>query len=128
MRTRLIVTTIVMGGLALAIGAIALAGKPAPDMSKYPDLRTVVPDHLNLVNQQQNEYLRFSNGIANTGPGAVGPASGSADRNRSDHERDPRDPLVERAVPLRHAAEAERSVLHGPLRADRVDIRVPPDP
>ena len=69
MRARLIVTTIVMGGLALAIGAIALAGKPAPDMSKYPDLRTVVPDHLNLVNQQQNEYLRFSNGIANTGPG-----------------------------------------------------------
>ena len=26
-----------------------------------------MPDHLNLVNQQQNEYLRFSNGIANTG-------------------------------------------------------------
>jgi len=29
----------------------------------------VVPDHLNLVNQQQREFLRFSNGIANTGPG-----------------------------------------------------------
>ena len=70
MRARLIVTTIVMAGLALAVGAIALAGKPAPpDTSKYPDLRAVVPDHLNLVNQQQNEYLRFSNGIANTGPG-----------------------------------------------------------
>ena len=70
MRARLIVTTMVLGGLALAVGAIALAGKPpAPDTSKYPDLRTVVPDHLNLVNQQQNEYLRFSNGIANTGPG-----------------------------------------------------------
>ena len=49
---------------------MALAGKPAPpDTSKYPDLRAVVPDHLNLVNQQQNEYLRFSNGIANTGGG-----------------------------------------------------------
>ena len=71
MRARLIVTTIVMGGFALALGAIALAGKPTPPvgMSKYPDLRTVVPDHLNLVNQQQNEYLRFSNGIANTGGG-----------------------------------------------------------
>jgi hypothetical protein len=32
-------------------------------------MRTVVPQHLNLVNQQQNEFLRFSNGIANTGPG-----------------------------------------------------------
>ena len=29
--------------------AIALAGKPALDRSKYPDLRTV-PDHLNLGN------------------------------------------------------------------------------
>ena len=70
MRARLIVTTIVAAGLALAVGAIALAGKPAaPDTSKYPDLRTVVPTHLNLVNQQQNEFLRFSNGIANTGGG-----------------------------------------------------------
>ncbi len=71
MRARLIVLTIVAGGVVLAVGGtMALAGKsPAPDLSKYPDLRTVVPDHLNLVNQQQNEYLRFSNGIANTGPG-----------------------------------------------------------
>jgi hypothetical protein len=70
--TRLIVGTIVLAGIALAIGgAMALAGEPPPppDLSKYPDLRTVVPAHLNLVNQQQNEYLRFSNGIANTGPG-----------------------------------------------------------
>jgi hypothetical protein len=66
----LIVLTVALGGIALAIGGtMALAGKPAPDLSKYPDLRTVVPDHLNLVNQQGNEYLRFSNGIANTGPG-----------------------------------------------------------
>jgi len=69
-RARLIVTTIVAGGMALAIGGtMALAGKPAADTSLYPDLRAVVPDHLNLVNQQQHEYLRFSNGIANTGPG-----------------------------------------------------------
>lgn len=69
MRARLIVTTVVVGGLALAAGAIALAGKPSGNTAFYPDLRAVVPDHLNLVNQQQNEYLRFSNGIANTGPG-----------------------------------------------------------
>jgi hypothetical protein len=35
----------------------------------YPDMRTVVPTHLQLVNQQQRETLRFSNGIANTGAG-----------------------------------------------------------
>jgi Lysyl oxidase len=35
----------------------------------YPDLRTVVPTHLQLVNAQQREILRFSNGIANTGAG-----------------------------------------------------------
>ena len=71
LRARLIVLTIIAGGVVLAIGGtMALAGKPsAPELSNYPDLRTVVPDHLNLVNQQQNEYLRFSNGIANTGPG-----------------------------------------------------------
>ena len=70
MKARLIVSTIVVGGVALAIGgAMALAGKPPSNTSLYPDLRTVVPDHLNLVNQQQHEYLRFSNGIANTGPG-----------------------------------------------------------
>jgi hypothetical protein len=69
-RARLIVTTIVAGGMALIVGgALALAGKPAANTSLYPDLRAVVPDHLNLVNQQQHEYLRFSNGIANTGPG-----------------------------------------------------------
>jgi hypothetical protein len=71
MKTRLIVTTILAGGVVLAVGgAIALAGKPkAPDLSLYPDLRTVVPTHLNLVNAQQRELLRFSNGIANTGGG-----------------------------------------------------------
>lgn len=70
MRARLIVTTLVLGGIALALGgAMAFAGKPAAGTALYPDLRTVVPAHLNLVNQQQNEYLRFSNGIANTGAG-----------------------------------------------------------
>lgn len=34
-----------------------------------PDLRTIVPLHLQLVNAQQREVIRFSNGIANTGSG-----------------------------------------------------------
>jgi hypothetical protein len=70
MRARLIVATIVSGGVALVLGTMALAGKPpAADTSKYPDLRTVIPTHLNLVNAQQKEFLRFSNGLANTGGG-----------------------------------------------------------
>ena len=70
MRARLIATTFVLGGVTLAVVAMAFAGGPAPTgTALYPDLRTVVPTHLNLVNQQQNEYLRFSNGIANTGAG-----------------------------------------------------------
>jgi hypothetical protein len=60
----------------LAVGAVlaasALAGKGGGGTAPaglLPDLRTVVPTHLQLVNQQQRETLRFSNGIANTGPG-----------------------------------------------------------
>jgi hypothetical protein len=34
-----------------------------------PDLRTVVPQHVQLVNLHQREIVRFSNGIANTGAG-----------------------------------------------------------
>jgi Lysyl oxidase len=71
MRARLLMTTIVAGGLILAVGGtIAFAGKPpATSPALLPDLRTVVPTHLNLVNEHQQEILRFSNGIANTGAG-----------------------------------------------------------
>ncbi|MFN2503623.1 MAG: lysyl oxidase family protein, partial [Acidimicrobiales bacterium] len=34
-----------------------------------PDIRTIVPKQVQLVNASQREVLRFSNGIANTGPG-----------------------------------------------------------
>jgi len=52
--------------LLLPVGASA-APSVAGDL--LPDLRTVVPTHLQLVNAGQQEILRFSNGIANTGPG-----------------------------------------------------------
>jgi hypothetical protein len=42
---------------------------PSPGDGLYPDLQTVVPTHLQIVNQQQRTTLRFSNGIANTGQG-----------------------------------------------------------
>lgn len=73
MKERLIVTTVVVGGIVLAVGAtLAFAGKPGgggTSTANYPDLRAVVPAHVQLVNQQQRETLRFSNGIANTGGG-----------------------------------------------------------
>ncbi len=34
-----------------------------------PDLQTVIPLQLQIVNKQQREILRFSNGVANTGDG-----------------------------------------------------------
>ena len=36
---------------------------------KLPDIQTVVPQQLNLVNEHKKEILRFSNLIANTGAG-----------------------------------------------------------
>ena len=53
---------------AAATGSLAAKPGPAPT-GLYPDLRAVVPQQVQLVNQQQREWLRFSNGIANTGAG-----------------------------------------------------------
>jgi hypothetical protein len=73
-RTVVLFAVMVLG--ALVIVAAALAGRgggggaaPADLSPYYPDLRTVVPQHLNFVHQQGRELLRFSNGIANTGAG-----------------------------------------------------------
>ncbi len=40
-----------------------------PADALLPDLLTVVPKHLSIHNQQQREFLRFSNGLANLGAG-----------------------------------------------------------
>jgi hypothetical protein len=55
-----------------AIALIALSAAPSRStfaQAKYPDLLTVVPTQLNLVNSHGRELLRFSNGIANLGDG-----------------------------------------------------------
>jgi hypothetical protein len=61
--------------VAVALASTAGAGKSTPTTipagALLPDLQTVVPTHLNLVNQQQRDKLRFSNGIANTGAGPL---------------------------------------------------------
>lgn len=46
------------------VGAIASASTKL-----LPDLQTVVPQHVQLVNEHQREIIRFSNAIANTGAG-----------------------------------------------------------
>jgi hypothetical protein len=53
----------------VAFGVADLGGAARAPAGLLPDMRTVVPTHLQLVNEQQRETLRFSNGIANTGPG-----------------------------------------------------------
>jgi hypothetical protein len=74
MRRTAIIFSLFLAG-ALTIVAAALAGKgggggTTTDLTAlYPDMRTVVPQHLNLVNEHQRDLLRFSNGIANTGGG-----------------------------------------------------------
>ena len=69
---RLAVVLAFIGGLTLAAGGSPVAGEmdaATVGPALYPDIRTVVPQHLQLVNAGQQETLRFSNGIANTGPG-----------------------------------------------------------
>jgi len=52
----------------LAITATAFSSATAGS-GLLPDLQTVVPQHLQIVNEHQREVLRFSNGVANTGAG-----------------------------------------------------------
>jgi hypothetical protein len=56
-------------GIAFTASALGRTDGGGAPGGLLPDLRTVVPTHLQLVNQQQRETLRFSNGIANTGAG-----------------------------------------------------------
>ena len=69
---RLVVLLASTTGLAL-IAAFPLyaGGGGQAATGPLPDLQTVVPRHLQLVNQQQKELLRFANGITNTGQGPL---------------------------------------------------------
>ncbi len=68
-----------MAGLSLVFASLtssvwydmtAYAAKCNTNGGLLPNLQTAVPQHLQIVNQQQKEVLRLSNGIANTGSGA----------------------------------------------------------
>lgn len=54
-----------------ALIAFGLADRGGATTGVLPDLRTVVPLDLHLVHPQQRDKLRFSNGVANTGPGPI---------------------------------------------------------
>ena len=61
---------IISAGLMFSIPLLANGIEPEiPDDALLPDLRAVVPTHLQIQNKQQHEILRFTNGIANVGPG-----------------------------------------------------------
>jgi hypothetical protein len=68
-RVLLFVLLALASALVLALPSMGGRSGSTAGVGLYPDMRTVVPAHLQLVNQQQRETLRFSNGIANTGVG-----------------------------------------------------------
>ena len=70
-RLGVVATVAVLSTLGVVGTVMVAAPGAAPGPGLLPDLRTVVPAHLQLVNQQQHDYLRFSNGVANTGAGPL---------------------------------------------------------
>ena len=64
-----VVSVLIVLALAIVLGTSTVAAGRRTTTGLLPDLRTVVPTHLQLVNEHQRETLRFSNGIANTGAG-----------------------------------------------------------
>ena len=94
LRTKLTLTLCMMIGLCLVFSTFSL-GKwyinvvyaatcdNLPPQNRFPDLRTVVPQHLQIVNAHDREVLRLTNGIANTGNGVwqMVPVNPDADTN-----------------------------------------------
>lgn len=72
-RLWLVVGAALAGLSVIVVAAVAAPSGPPSSTAgleaNLPDLRTVVPRHLQVVNEHQRELLRFSNGIANTGNG-----------------------------------------------------------
>ncbi|HVL52991.1 MAG TPA: lysyl oxidase family protein [Vitreimonas sp.] len=65
-RARTILITVFVVTVFTASGVAA--ARPSSG-GLLPDIRAVVPTHLQLVNAHQRDVLRFSNGVANTGAG-----------------------------------------------------------
>jgi hypothetical protein len=57
--------------LGLAAFVLTAPGASSTPSAYYPDLQTVVPHQLQLVNSQKREILRFTNGFTNLGGGPL---------------------------------------------------------
>src|SRR5262245_36545680 len=54
------------------LGSVLLIGvHSAQAVEQLPDLQTVVPQHVQVENDHQREFVRFSNAICNTGNGPL---------------------------------------------------------
>ena len=60
---------LLLGAVIAFINLFSFLQASGQGFGLYPDLRTVIPQQLQIQNTQQREMLRFSNGIANTGAG-----------------------------------------------------------
>jgi hypothetical protein len=69
MKTRALALLVFAMALAPLYGMTATGESASLGPGLYPDMRTVIPLQIGIQNKQQREILRFSNGIANTGPG-----------------------------------------------------------
>jgi Lysyl oxidase len=90
-------TAVVCTALIALSTSVAPGAAPTTGGGLLPDLQTVVPTHLQIVNQQQRDYLRFSNGIANTGVGplALRPETAGTVTNGIQEIRDANGTVVE---------------------------------
>jgi hypothetical protein len=68
-RSTVVGLVVILSVIILSLVAIGAASAAPRTAGLLPDIRTVVPAHLQIVNSQQRDILRFSNGIANTGAG-----------------------------------------------------------
>ncbi len=64
-------TTPMLLDVAAAPGGNGNGGSSVPSDALLPDISPGVPKHLNIHNQQQNEYLRFTNVWGNVGVGSL---------------------------------------------------------
>jgi len=68
--SKLLLLTASIGFLfSMPLLSSAMPSSQIPDEGLLPELQAIVPTHLQMQNQQQKDILRFTNGIANLGPG-----------------------------------------------------------
>jgi len=67
--TRFVLLVLAAGSVAAALLLASARGAGAPGPPLYPDVVEVVPSHLQIQNDHQREWLRFSTTHLNVGAG-----------------------------------------------------------